>query len=353
MASNTQAINCKNEGDTLYREKKYQVAVMKYTQAINLLHPQGLTPTDESTFQTLYVSYSNRCACFLQVSRVEQALQDAKQCIKLKPDWPKGYIRLGSCYHRLGKFPDAIAAYEQVLAIDSTNEEAKQSLQRLRHQQNFSSSSSANYNGAHQNQPHQPNGPSFFQQLQAIDWQGYGRYIQLQLTRLYTRVLTFWMSLSPDTQKYIQIGGIVLFIYYFFIHRSISGAYYDQQMPPPHAAGGGGGGEPYGYRVDPSYRPRESYYDSSYHYGGNYSYGGGGGGMSWMTWGLIMFCAYQLPPMFPDQLGPQYARPFFGMNWTTFMWLLNMFSRNGGMNGFGGTFGGFGGRPMFGGRRRY
>ena len=57
-----------------------------------------------------------------------------------------------------------------------------------------------------------------------------------------------------------------------------------------------------------------------------------------MTWGLIMAAAWKIPPMLPDQLG-EYARPFFGMNWTTFMWLLNMFSRNtgrmGGMGGMG------------------
>ena len=45
--------------------------------------------------------------------------------------------------------------------------------------------------------------------------------------------------------------------------------------------------------------------------------------MSWSTWSIVMAAAWKLPPMFPDLLG-EYARPFFGMSWTTFMWLLNM-----------------------------
>jgi hypothetical protein len=47
-----------------------------------------------------------------------------------------------------------------------------------------------------------------------------------------------------------------------------------------------------------------------------------------------MMAAYKLPPMFPDQLGDR-ARPFFGLNMTTFMWLLRMVSGSG-MGGMGG-----------------
>lgn len=328
MASNPQAIQCKSEGDALYREKKYQVAIMKYTQAINLLHPQGLTPTDESTFHTLYVSYSNRCACFLQVNRVEQALHDANQCVKLKPDWPKGYARLGSCHHKLGNLSNAIAAYEQVLKLDNSNEEAKHVIQRIRQQQqsrtaNSSSASGNPMNGStsnsYQQGQHAQHTPSFFAQaqnyFQSVNWQQHFQNIQTQASRIYARVLTWWVSLSPETQKYMQFGVVVLVLYYFFFYRSRG----------------------------------NDYHYSDYSYGHNY-YGGGEGGMSWTTWGIIMAAAYFVPPMLQDQLGPMYARPFFGMNWTTFMWLLNMLSRNG---NFGGGFR----RPMygggFGGRRHY
>lgn len=35
------------------------------------------------------------------------------QCVELKPDWAKGYSRLGAAHHGLGEFAEAIKAYEQ------------------------------------------------------------------------------------------------------------------------------------------------------------------------------------------------------------------------------------------------
>eukprot|EP01034_Spumella_vulgaris_P028159 gene28159-34975_t len=134
---------------------------------------------------------------------------------------------------------------------------------------------------------------------------------------IYFQSSNYWNSLHPDTRKYIAIGGGLLLAYYFFIYRGSSS---------------------------------QNYYPDSYsqYGGGGYGYGQGGGGLSWTMWAAIMGAAYKLPPMFPDQLG-EYARPFFGMSWTTFMWLLNMVTSN---RGGGGRFGGGGyGGGGFGGRR--
>jgi hypothetical protein len=153
------------------------------------------------------------------------------------------------------------------------------------------------------------------------------------VTYWYYRCLSWWQSLSPQTKLYIQCGVLVLFLYFMFFRPGYSG--YDSGY-----GYGSGYGSGYGYGG----------------YGGGYGgYGGYGGGMSWTTWGLIMVAAYKVPPMLPDLLGEQYARPFFGMSWTTFMWLLNMFSRNTGRMGGIGGYGGYGGMPggMFGQRRRW
>lgn len=75
-------------------------------------------------------------------------------------------------------------------------------------------------------------------------------------------------------------------------------------------------------------------------------------GLSWPLWAAILAGAYKLPPYFPDQLGPQYARPFFGMNMVNFAMFLNMFSNS--MRGRGrGGGGGLGGIANMFTRRRY
>jgi tetratricopeptide (TPR) repeat protein len=40
--------------------------------------------------------YSNRSLCHLRRSETDDALLDANACIRLQPDWPKGYYRKGA-----------------------------------------------------------------------------------------------------------------------------------------------------------------------------------------------------------------------------------------------------------------
>lgn len=35
------------------------------------------------------------------------------QCVELKPEFAKGFSRLGAAYHGIGDFDEAISAYEQ------------------------------------------------------------------------------------------------------------------------------------------------------------------------------------------------------------------------------------------------
>ena len=46
---------------------------------------------------------SNRSAALLQLNKVSKAIADAEECIRLKPDWEKGYFRKGNAYETLKK----------------------------------------------------------------------------------------------------------------------------------------------------------------------------------------------------------------------------------------------------------
>ena len=74
-------------------------------------------------------------------------------------------------------------------------------------------------------------------------------------------------------------------------------------------------------------------------------------GMSWMMWGGVLGGAYFLPPYFPDLLGQEYSKPFFGMSMFTFSMILNMFNNS--MRGGRGRRGGLGSFGNYFSRRRY
>ena len=51
-----------------------------------------------------------------------RGIEDANKCIALKPDWPKGYSRLGAAHYLAGQLNEAAKAYAKGLGIDPTNE---------------------------------------------------------------------------------------------------------------------------------------------------------------------------------------------------------------------------------------
>ena len=57
--------------------------------------------------------FSNRCTAYLYLQDYEKALQDAKKCVSIDPDWYKGHVQLGSCYMGLKNYKEAISAYKK------------------------------------------------------------------------------------------------------------------------------------------------------------------------------------------------------------------------------------------------
>ncbi len=361
----------KTNGDKAYREGRYQDAIDRYSDIITRMedaaNPNPVLSLPQSLLDILYIAHSNRCASYLRKKEFVPALTDAQRCVQYQPYWAKGYGRLGMCYHKLNRLSEAIAAYEQVLQFEENNLDAKVNIDKIKTQmqkereaqrQNanrggnsnsstgstgagasrpFPSSSSSSSTSGSSNRANTTSAGGEGGQMQVIldrikqtiqEWVDKVRnvdYAGMARSTSY-RVSSAWLSIAPETRQYITYGVVGLLLYYFFIYRASSSSY-------GYGGSGGGGSRRY---YDPDM-------DDDYHYRHSYGYGGGSRGLSWSAWGMIMFAAYKLPPMFPDQLG-QYARPFFGMNWTTFMWLLNMFTNGRNMGGLS--------RGIFGGHRR-
>lgn len=269
-----------------YQNGKYIDALHYWEQAV-----QEASDTDP-----IHTYYSNKCACNQKLEKYKDALDDANSAVSYKPTWPKGYQRKGACLERLKRYPEALAAYERADELSPNDPEIGKSLSRLRSyvgggSSGFGSSSSGfNFNDF-TNQP-------------------WANQIKTLLVQYISQATTWWSTCS-DSQKY-TVGAAAVFVLYYLYSSLFGRSGYDY------------------------------YYD-------DYGYGSGGsgwlftpyGGLTWTAWGSIMLAAWKLPPMFPNELG-QYASPFFGMNMTTFMWLLRMLTSQGG--GYGRGFGGYGGR---------
>jgi len=136
-----EAAAAKARGNAALGAKDFDLAVTEYTAAIGKRRrrrrrspatysarrspPAPATGFDASN----HVFYSNRSAAYASLKKFGEALADAEQCIKLKPEFAKGYGRKGAALHGLGattgeveRYQDAITAYDEGLKIDPSNQ---------------------------------------------------------------------------------------------------------------------------------------------------------------------------------------------------------------------------------------
>ena len=65
-----------------------------------------------------HVLYSNRSACYMELKQFPAALGDGQKCIKLNPNWAKGYYRTGLALFKMGRVEEAAKVYEQGMFVD-------------------------------------------------------------------------------------------------------------------------------------------------------------------------------------------------------------------------------------------
>ncbi|KAI8025031.1 Ankyrin-1 [Camellia lanceoleosa] len=102
------AAEAKLRGDDAFKQKDYLTAVDAYTQAIDF------DPTDATLL-------SNRSLCWIRLGQAEHALNDAKACRALRPDWPKACYREGAALRLLQKFDEAANSFYEGVTLDPEN----------------------------------------------------------------------------------------------------------------------------------------------------------------------------------------------------------------------------------------
>ena len=108
MANKEAAAREKTRGNSAFQEKKWDEAVVLFTNALEF------DPTD-------HVFWSNRSAAYAEKDEFHDALRDAQFCVELKAEWPKGYNRLAVAQYHLGRYQECLKAAQEGLKRDGDN----------------------------------------------------------------------------------------------------------------------------------------------------------------------------------------------------------------------------------------
>ncbi|WVZ60101.1 hypothetical protein U9M48_010164 [Paspalum notatum var. saurae] len=100
----------KLQGGKAVERKDYAEALKFYSEAINL------DPANA-------ILYSNRSFCHLKMGKAQEAFCDANTCIRLRPEWTKGYYRKGAALMSLKEYKQACDSFMAGIKLDPTNEE--------------------------------------------------------------------------------------------------------------------------------------------------------------------------------------------------------------------------------------
>uniref|UniRef100_A0A8C6U9L1 Tetratricopeptide repeat domain 4 n=1 Tax=Neogobius melanostomus TaxID=47308 RepID=A0A8C6U9L1_9GOBI len=107
-----QAEDLKNEGNSYFKEKNYEKAIVSYSAALSVKSGDG-------DFNA--VIYSNRAAAQFYLGNMRSALKDAMAAKKLKPDHLKALIRGAQCCIELRYFAEGIKWCDMALKLHPTD----------------------------------------------------------------------------------------------------------------------------------------------------------------------------------------------------------------------------------------
>ena len=118
MAESKECVAAKQRGNDAYKAKDYAAAIEHYTTAI------AAAPESDAAALCL----CNRSICHGVLKAWPESAADAQRCVDIKPDWVKGYQRLGLALRKQGKHFESVQALEKGVAKNPNSADLKKAL---------------------------------------------------------------------------------------------------------------------------------------------------------------------------------------------------------------------------------
>lgn len=99
----------KAEGNAYYKARDYRKALACYSRAIELC-PRCVA------------YYGNRSACRMMLGQWAEALEDARQSVRLDGRFAKGYVRIAKCCLAMGDTAAALNAVNKAVELDPSSD---------------------------------------------------------------------------------------------------------------------------------------------------------------------------------------------------------------------------------------
>lgn len=107
----------RQKGNELFKGNDFPGAIKEYDEGIKR-DPNSVA------------LYSNRCATYIKLMVLGDALKDAEKCIQLDPTFVKAYLRMGNVRHLMKEYHKAVEIYDKGLKLDPDNAEIKAAQQK-------------------------------------------------------------------------------------------------------------------------------------------------------------------------------------------------------------------------------
>ena len=94
----------------------------EYARAIEAYNGAVIGMPDEAAI------YSNRALCYMHEKEYDKSLQDAETCIKLMPEWAKGWYRYGRTLMFMERYEDSVEYFKKADELEPGNPEIRRCL---------------------------------------------------------------------------------------------------------------------------------------------------------------------------------------------------------------------------------